>query len=147
MVAPNEHYRVAADAGGSSLAPGVYRVVGVDDERVTLLAVGTPDGDRVHTGRIERVDRAALAAFEPTDSPDPEGVFAALGEQFGGVALTARYAPRRMARRPLQTVVGVVLYAVDAFDLGAAANLPGTVVTLAGVAGVVLLVAAAVGRP
>ncbi|WP_415379127.1 hypothetical protein [Halosimplex sp. TS25] len=49
---------------------GVYRVVGTDDERVTLLRVGDADGRRINTGDVLTVDRDALDAFEPADNPD-----------------------------------------------------------------------------
>lgn len=48
---------------------GVYRVVGVGRERVTLLRVAE-DGRRVHTGVVVTVERAALDAFDSAGNPD-----------------------------------------------------------------------------
>ncbi|MFC7141270.1 hypothetical protein ACFQMA_15700 [Halosimplex aquaticum] len=56
--------------GAGPADEGVYRVVGTDDEHVTLLRVGDADGRRVNTGEVLTVDRDALDGFEPTDNPD-----------------------------------------------------------------------------
>jgi len=68
MTAPAiyEHFR-ATDAG---IPDGIYRVVGRDDGRVTLLRVGDPDGRRVHTGEIVTVEAATVATLAPAENPD-----------------------------------------------------------------------------
>lgn len=83
-----DHYRTT----GSAEAGELFRVVGVDDERVTLLRL-TEDGERVATGDLRQVDRAEFeAAFEPGENPDPKyGAFDYLAALFavGGVAVAA----------------------------------------------------------
>jgi hypothetical protein len=49
---------------------GVYRVVGTDEDAVTLLRVGDAEGRRVHTGEVVTVPRAHLTGFEPVATPD-----------------------------------------------------------------------------
>ncbi|WP_254536084.1 hypothetical protein [Halomarina litorea] len=143
MVAPFDHFR--ADEG-APVAPGIYRVVGADDERVTLLHVGDTAGGRVHTGRIERVPRTALDRLEAADSPDLTGPRAALAGGLEGLWLTARFAPRRAAKRPLQTVAGLVLYLGGLLG-PSVATLPDPAFDLAQAAGVLLLAAAVAGLP
>ena len=148
MVAPNDHYRVGEGADAeSTLSPGAYRVVGTDTDRVTLLEVADASGERVHTGRVEHVPRAALDGFERVDSPDPSGAFAVARNRLGGLALTARFAPRRMARRPVQTALGLVLFAADLAGPSVVPDAPESLLTAAGVCGVLLLTAAAIDRP
>jgi hypothetical protein len=160
MVAPYDHVRVPADGAARSdserpageatpaaLAPGVYRVVGVDESRVTLLEVADASGERVHTGRVERVPRSTLDGIERVDSPDEGGTLAAVGDGAEGLALTLRYAPRRMAGRPFQTLVGLTLVVAEALGPAVFPGLPESVLTVAGVVGVLVLVAAALDRP
>ena len=59
------HYR----ADGAAHAPGVYRVVGVDGESVTLLRVTDAEGRRRSTGRVVTVPWPA-DALEPAHDPD-----------------------------------------------------------------------------
>ncbi|MFD1513887.1 hypothetical protein [Halomarina rubra] len=144
MVAPYDHVRVPADA--ETLPAGVYRVVGSDADRVTLLAVGDETGARVHTGRVERVPLPTFDQFESAESPDPSGGLTRLRDVLGGLALTARLAPRRMAGRPLQTLVGVVLVVVE--SLGpATVGVSESVLTVAGVFGILALTGAALDMP
>ena len=155
-VAPYDHVRVAEGddagagagaAGADALSSGVYRVVGADADRVALLEVADASGERVHTGRVERVPRSALDGLDRVDSPDPSGPFAAARTRLEGLALTLRFAPGRVARRPVQTALGVALLAADRFGVSLVPNAPGWLLTAAGVCGVVLLTAAALDRP
>jgi hypothetical protein len=51
--------------------PGVYRVVGATDGRVTLLLVADDDGRRSHAGTVVHVDAATVAgSFEAATNPD-----------------------------------------------------------------------------
>jgi hypothetical protein len=85
-------------------SPGTYRVVGVDERRVTLLRVADGDGRRVHTGETIRVERTALDAFEATEPPVAGG---------WGVTTAAYWSVRAFSRElaasPLSTGVGVAL--------------------------------------
>lgn len=49
--------------------PGVYRVVGTDDEVVTLLRITDGDGRRVHTGELVTADADAFGGFDPVARP------------------------------------------------------------------------------
>ncbi|MFC5971802.1 hypothetical protein ACFPYI_10705 [Halomarina salina] len=150
-IALSDHFRVGASAdtghNAGELSPGVYRVVGTDADRVTLLEVADGSGDRVHTGRVERVPRAALDGFERVDSPDSSGLFATARNRLRGFALTLRFAPRRLAGRPVQTLLGVALVAADSLGSSVAPGAPESLLTVAGVCGVLLLTAAAIDRP
>jgi hypothetical protein len=65
---PYDHLR--AQDGGPAPS-GVYRVVGVDEDRVTLLRVTDGSGRRRHTGQIRREDRQTLGErFAAADDPD-----------------------------------------------------------------------------
>lgn len=64
---PYDHYRPTDD----TTTPGVYRVVGLPGDDVTLLRVADESGRRVHTGRVERHPRTAFpASFERASNPD-----------------------------------------------------------------------------
>jgi hypothetical protein len=76
------------------LPAGVYRVVGVDAESVTLLAL-TEDGRRAHTGRIEHLDTGTAAELAPADDPD-----AGLGR--------LRQVPKAYAVRPLTSAAAAL---------------------------------------
>lgn len=68
--APYEHYRPT----DGTADPGVYRVVGLDDETVTLLRVTDGDGGRLHGGGIDTVGRARLSEeFVAVANPDEGG--------------------------------------------------------------------------
>jgi hypothetical protein len=64
---PYTHYRAPADG---PVEPGIYRVVGRDDDSVTLLRVADSDGRRAVTGEVTAVDRSRLGEFESADDPD-----------------------------------------------------------------------------
>ena len=49
---------------------GIYRVVGVTEETVTLLQVGDADGRRVHTGELIGVTPDDLDGFTSAKNPD-----------------------------------------------------------------------------
>jgi hypothetical protein len=50
---------------------GIYRVVGVRDDEVTVLRVGDADGRRVHSGEVRTFDADELEAA--TSAPNPDG--------------------------------------------------------------------------
>lgn len=79
MVSPYDHLR-PTDA--ADVPSGTYRVVGVDEEAVTLLRVTDPAGARQNTGHVERVERETLdRVFEP--APNPDAGFDPLGKLRG----------------------------------------------------------------
>jgi len=68
MVSAYDHLRATERA---DVPPGTYRVVGVDEDRVTLLRVTDADGHRATTGHVERVEHETVdRAFEAAENPD-----------------------------------------------------------------------------
>lgn len=57
------------EASGDEHVPGVYRVVGIDEESVTLLRVTDGDGTRRATGAVVTVERP-LVDFQSAPDPD-----------------------------------------------------------------------------
>lgn len=113
-LAPLDHVR--ADTG-APVEPGVYRVVGRDDESVTLLRV-VEDGRRVHSGIAVRVPLVDLDAFAPADNPDT-----GLGR--------LRQAPGTLAERPLYTGLGLLLVTLGVYRIAVTGDENG-LITLAG---------------
>jgi hypothetical protein len=71
---PYDHVR----GDGTAVETGIYRVVGVDEDRVTLLRVADGRGRRVHEGAVEYVDRDEYGTLEPADNPDRPSLAVAL---------------------------------------------------------------------
>lgn len=89
---------------------GIYRVVGTDDEAVTLLRVGDADGRRVNTGEIVAVSDSELETFEPAENPDgnrPLG--AAVASNAAMVYWRLRAFGQQLAARPLPAAVAGAL--------------------------------------
>lgn len=61
-----DHLRPTSD----TVPDGIYRVVGTDQETLTLLRVADADGIRRSTGTLLQVDRADIEDFEAADNPD-----------------------------------------------------------------------------
>lgn len=98
---------------------GVYRVVGTDEESVTLLRVGDADGTRVHTGEVRTVTREALDAFETAANPDgSRSVAAALLGVPAHLYWTLRAFARQLAASPLPAAVAIALVLAGAFGAG-----------------------------
>jgi hypothetical protein len=70
-----------------SYESGIYRVVGSDEQSVTLLRVGDDEGRRVNTGQVVTVNRDELDFFESAENPDGNR---SLTGQLGG-GLSAAY--------------------------------------------------------
>lgn len=65
---PYQHYRPDETSG---YADGVYRVVGVDEDTVTLLEVADSADKRVNSGRVVRASQeTVLATFDDAPNPD-----------------------------------------------------------------------------
>lgn len=112
---PLDHYRADADA---PVEPGVYRVVGADDDSVTLLRV-VADGRRENSGVVEHLDRTALDALAPAGNPDT-----GLGR--------LRQAPNTLAGRPLVSAVALLFVAVGGYRTMAASDDGGVVFLVGG---------------
>ena len=103
----------ADDPGHEDYADGVYRVVGTDDERVTLLRVADADGRRAHTGEVVRVDREALRGFEPTAEPaGRRSLQRAAASALETAYWSGRAFVREVAAHPFPSVVALAFVAV-----------------------------------
>jgi hypothetical protein len=104
----NEHVE-AVDAG---IPDGVYRVVGRDDGRVTLLRVGDADARRVHAGRVVTVGAEAFDALAPAPNPDGNR---SVGDALASTVETGYRSVRTLASQlvsnplPAGVAVGLVL--------------------------------------
>jgi hypothetical protein len=146
---PGVHVRVDPTANGvatadeptSDLEPGVYRVVGRGDGSVTLLLVGDPDGERTHTGRIDRVTRTTFDRLDPVEPPE-SSTLRTIGV---GVSHSVRAVPSNLRTRPGQVALAVALLLAPV--LGPPELVAPTVLEIAELAGAALLGAAAAGLP
>ncbi|MCT9096723.1 hypothetical protein [Haloarchaeobius sp. HME9146] len=84
MVAVAEHYRPPPE---SDLEAGVYRVVGQDDDRVTLLRVGDAAERRAVTGEVVSVSHEELAGFDLVREPS-SGLAGFVGNVVQGLVWT-----------------------------------------------------------
>ena len=110
-----DHYRTT----DADYEDGVYRAVGTDDETVTLLRVGEPDGRRVNTGEVITVSRDELDGFESSENPDGNRPF---GEILLSVPETAYWSVRafteELIARPLPAAAALGLVLAGALGEG-----------------------------
>lgn len=118
-VAIGDHIR-PTEAGCDSCVPdGVYRVVGTDDDSVTLLLVGDVAGRRVHTGEVVTVARGDLDAFEPAENPDASRPLATrVISQFDGLRWSLWLLGQSVWSRPVPGAIAIALLLVGAFGGG-----------------------------
>jgi hypothetical protein len=108
-----DHYRPIDD----SLDDGVYRVVGGDASRVTLLRVGDAEGRRVTTGSVTRIDADRLAGFESVSNPDGNRPLAArLASLPATVYWSGRTFGGQLAAHPVPTVVALAVVLIGLVD-------------------------------
>lgn len=82
--------------GDAEYPPGVYRVVGTSDGRVTLLRLTDGDGRRVHTGDLLTVDADAFGGFDRVDPPSPT---TSLGARVASAAETGYWSLRAFGQQ------------------------------------------------
>mgnify|MGYP000256511594 CR=1 FL=1 len=98
---------------------GVYRVVGVDDDAVTLLRIGDEEGTRVHTGDVRRVPRAALDGFATADPPERSAPPGALLRTVPAHLYWSVWAfLKSLRRQPVPSVVALILLTAGAVGGG-----------------------------
>ncbi|WP_246986311.1 hypothetical protein [Halorientalis marina] len=98
---------------------GIYRVVGVGAESVTLLRVGDADGTRVHTGEVVTVTREDLDAFETAANPDgSRSVAAALVRGPEHLYWSVRAFAGQLAASPLLSAGTLAVVVAGAFGEG-----------------------------
>lgn len=74
---PSPYDHVAGD--GDVLSAGTYRVVGVDEDEVTLLRVTDARGRRVNAGELSSVGRAQFRSLAAAENPDETGALTTWG--------------------------------------------------------------------
>jgi hypothetical protein len=118
-VAVGDHVRPTETGLESRVPDGVYRVVGTDEDAVTLLAVGDAVGRRVHTGEVVTVALESLAAFEPAENPDASRSFATrITSQLEGLRWSLWLLWRSIRSRPIPGTTAITLLLVGAFGEG-----------------------------
>jgi hypothetical protein len=134
-----DHFR---PGDGADLSEGVYRVVGVRADEVTLLRVGDPDGRRVNTGEVVTVDRATAERFDSAANPDgTRSLAGTLRSAASSAVWSVRAFLQKLAARPLLSTVAIALLLAGRFGEGAL-GLPepaGTVLVVLGTVGLVLV--------
>lgn len=92
---------------------GVYRVVGTDDETVTLLRVADADGRRVNTGEVVTVRSDELAERPIVENPDGNRP---LGEKVTSNLAVAYWSFRafvqQLAVHPIPAAIAIALVAI-----------------------------------
>ncbi|GGK60455.1 hypothetical protein [Haloarcula sebkhae] len=115
-VAVGDHVRPAEVGRESRVPDGIYRVVGADDDSVTLLLVGDAAGHRVHTGEVVTVALEALAAFESAKNPDANRSLVTHAiSQLDGLRWSLWLLWRSIRTRPLPGTAAITLLLVGAF--------------------------------
>jgi hypothetical protein len=103
------------------LAPGVYRVVGTDEERLTLLRVGDAEGHRVVTGQLHRVPRGNLDGFVSTTPPTaPGGPEAALVDAAEAGYWSVRVFVSELLAHPIASAAALAVVVIGWFGVGSA---------------------------
>lgn len=106
-------------ASDTDYRDGIYRVVGTDEERVTLLQVGDTDGQRVNTGKIITVSHGDLGDFESAENPDGNRpVGAAVRSQLEMVYWSLRIFVQQLAAHPLISLLAIAVILVGNFGEG-----------------------------
>ena len=110
-----DHYRTTDD----DYMDGVYRVVGIGDEEVTLLRVGKVDGRRINTGEVITVIQEELDGFEQAENPDGNRP---IGEVLVSAPETAYWSVsaflKELAARPVPTLVALGILLAGYFGEG-----------------------------
>ncbi|SFK59046.1 hypothetical protein SAMN04487950_0061 [Halogranum rubrum] len=84
-VAPRPYDHVRSE--GTPVDAGTYRVVGVADDRVTLLRVADASGKRVHVGQVVYVSLEEYGRLEAASNPDEPSLARGLAVATVGAAL------------------------------------------------------------
>lgn len=89
---------------------GIYRVVGTDEDTVTLLRVGDADGRRRNTGELVTVDRDAIDSFESAENPDGNQPVGAVLRSVGASTYwSVRTFAMNLVANPLPSLVALLV--------------------------------------
>jgi len=92
---------------------GIYRVVGADDETVTLLQVADADGRRVNSGEIVTLRSGELAECPDAENPDGNRP---LGETIASnlkmIVWSLRVFVRQLAAHPIPAGIAITLVVI-----------------------------------
>ena len=98
------------------VSDGVYRVVGRDEEAVTLLRVADADERRTHTGEVVTVPIDEFTGFTPAENPDgnrPVGEILTSNLERGYWSI--RVFIQQLASNPLPTLGAIALVLAGVF--------------------------------
>jgi len=98
---------------GTDYPDGTYRVVGTENDAVTLLRVANAQGRRVATGEVVSVPREELGGFDAAENPDgnrPLG--AALNSKMRALYWSARVFARNMLANPRSAALALAVLLV-----------------------------------
>mgnify|MGYP000241766883 CR=1 FL=1 len=114
MAGPNpyEHFKPA----NVDVSDGIYRVVGSDEETVTLLRVADANERRIHTGEVVTVSFDEFTGFIPAENPDgnrPLGATLTSHLEMGYWSI--RVFLQQLASKPILATVAVTLVIVGVF--------------------------------
>ncbi|WP_135533612.1 hypothetical protein [Halostella pelagica] len=116
---PSPYDHVRAEDG--SLPDGIYRVVGVGADDVTLLFVADATGSRVHDGRVFTVSHEQYADLPAAPNPDDDGLFrrwglVALAGVLFAVSLSSTATETLGVSQSFIRTVVILLIALDVVD-------------------------------
>lgn len=109
---PHEHFKPV----NVEVSDGIYRVVGSDEEAVTLLRVADANERRIHTGETVTVPLDEFTGFAPAENPDgnrPLGTVLASNLEMGYWSIRAF--TQQLASNPLPTTIAITLVIVGVF--------------------------------
>ncbi|MBV0924250.1 hypothetical protein KTS45_08555 [Halomicroarcula limicola] len=99
---------------------GIYRVVGLGGDEMTLLRVADTDDRRANTGELHRVPTADRSAFEPAENPDGNRpATATMRASLDRLYWSARVFVQSLAAHPLPSTVALALFLAGEFGQGA----------------------------
>jgi hypothetical protein len=102
--------------GGDDYEAGIYRVVGREEQSVTLLRVGDEEGRRVNTGRVVAVDRDRLDSFESAENPDGNrSLTGQLGSGLSGAYWSLRSFVSELVAHPIPAAVAIAVLLAGEF--------------------------------
>jgi hypothetical protein len=114
VVSPNQygHFKpVEVDVSN-----GIYRVVGSDEETVTLLPVADANERRIHTGEVVTVSLGEFAGFTPIENPDGNrSLGATLRSHLEMGYWSFRVFLQQLASKPMSATVAILLVIVGTF--------------------------------